>query len=367
MGQTSSSSPATIAVIIASKNGERTIGRTVRSAAEQADTFVVSDGSTDNTVVEAAKAGAYTLELAENVGKSHAVREGFEHFKILERYDAVMILDDDSLMERGFIEAAAEAMTEDVDIVTGKITTLWKKAHRWNFWLGARALSYWITQTFFRPGQSALNVINCVCGTTSVFRSTLLQELLPKGMPYVTDDLYWTLETQRMRQERKKAQRKGKWTERIPGKIVYTKKAEVHTMDPLTMKDFYKQNLRWMHGSFQGLWGHKVGRRLSLFDAFTSLLFLDAFVYLLGPAIGFGISGQIFGGNYAGLAMLFLVTYSLVGGIGGLALNKPQIFFMTPMVIVTSVLLRVCFLHALVKAIRQPTVESSAWSSPERY
>jgi cellulose synthase/poly-beta-1,6-N-acetylglucosamine synthase-like glycosyltransferase len=36
-----------IAVLIACKNGEATIGNAVRSAADQADVYVVSDGSTD--------------------------------------------------------------------------------------------------------------------------------------------------------------------------------------------------------------------------------------------------------------------------------------------------------------------------------
>jgi len=60
-----------VAVLIASKDGAATIGETVASVRSQpgVDVYVVSDGSSDDTVEQARRAGAEVLELVENVGK----------------------------------------------------------------------------------------------------------------------------------------------------------------------------------------------------------------------------------------------------------------------------------------------------------
>lgn len=72
--------PASVAVLVASKNGASSIVDTVRSAASQADVYVVSDGSDDATAYEARAAGACVLELDTNVGKPSALRLAVDHF-----------------------------------------------------------------------------------------------------------------------------------------------------------------------------------------------------------------------------------------------------------------------------------------------
>jgi cellulose synthase/poly-beta-1,6-N-acetylglucosamine synthase-like glycosyltransferase len=77
-----------VAVLIASKNGEKTIAATVRGAlANNCDVFVVSDGSTDKTISKAWKAGAIVHGLKDNVGKPAALYNGYKYFKLGEKYD----------------------------------------------------------------------------------------------------------------------------------------------------------------------------------------------------------------------------------------------------------------------------------------
>ena len=61
---------AALACVVATLNGATTIAATVAACARQADTYVVSDGSTDGTADVARAAGAtVALELDSNVGK----------------------------------------------------------------------------------------------------------------------------------------------------------------------------------------------------------------------------------------------------------------------------------------------------------
>ncbi|MGH9181035.1 MAG: glycosyltransferase family 2 protein, partial [Acidimicrobiales bacterium] len=256
----------TVAVLVASRNGAATIGGTVASAAAQGDVYVVSDGSTDTTVAEARTAGARVLELAVNVGKPSALRLAVDHFGLTRRYEALAILDDDTLIAPDFLERAADEMAPGVAIVVGQTLTRWERDHRWNVLLGSRAYGYWRYQTAIRRGQSALGVVNCVAGSNSVYRSTLLDQVLVADTPYIVDDTYWTLETQRRRL----------------GRIVYAASAKAWICDPTTLGDWYRQNLRWMWGSFQGVWGHKIGRRATRFDFAYVLLILDWILYVVG-------------------------------------------------------------------------------------
>ena len=98
MTETLSNNTGRVAVVIASKDGEATIGDTVRSAAAQAAVFVVSDGSSDRTALVAEQAGAVVLALTENIGKPAAIYRVITEFALTARFDALAILDDDTVV-----------------------------------------------------------------------------------------------------------------------------------------------------------------------------------------------------------------------------------------------------------------------------
>lgn len=341
----------TVAFLIATKNGAATVAETIRSAEAQGPVYVVSDGSDDDTVAVAEAAGAQVLHLATNVGKPTALRTAIDAFGLTRRYDAIAILDDDTVIDPDFLDHCRRALQPGVAIAVGKTMTRWDDDHAWNLWLASRAYGYWRYQATLRRGQSALNVMTCISGSNSVYRSELLDEVLVDQTPYIVDDTYWTLETHR----------------RKLGRIVYVPEATAHICDPTNLRDWYKQNLRWIWGSFQGVWGHRVGRHASLFDVTYVMQIMDWVLYVvLAPLLVLLALWR----NWVEpdtLVTLTLAGYAAGAGIAAIALRKWRLAVMAPALVVVDWLYRVVFMHAFVKTVRQPRVENCRWESPTRY
>jgi cellulose synthase/poly-beta-1,6-N-acetylglucosamine synthase-like glycosyltransferase len=288
--------------------------------------------------------------LTENVGKPAAIYRALRELELTSRYDAVAILDDDTTIAPDFVAHAIEKLVDGVAIVVGRTITRWEHEHRWNVWLGSRAYSYWRYQATLRRGQSALGVMNCISGSNSVYRSSLLDQVVIEETPYIVDDTYWTLETQR----------------RKLGRIVYAPDAHAWICDPLNLRDWYRQNLRWIWGMYQGILGHRIGRRGSWFDASCILMMLDWIAYVFGLPLLVALTVWL---DWFSLHFVFayLAGYFAWTAIAAAATRQWRIFLMTPAIMVIDVIYRVTFVHALVKTIREPRVSSCRWVSPARY
>jgi poly-beta-1,6-N-acetyl-D-glucosamine synthase len=345
-----------VAVLIACFRGAGTIGETVRAALQTGcDVYVVDDGSkrkdpADQTALKARAAGARVLELPANGGKPKALYKAFYELDLNTRYDAVAILDDDVVIEPDFIERSLEKMQDpSVGIAVGKNITWWPHEHRWNVWLAKRAFSYWNFQLTIRHPQSLFGVMNCISGSNSVYRSRLLEQVLVESTPYIVDDTYWVLEAQR----------------RNLGKVVYAPRARAHLQDPTNFHDWYRQNLRWLWGTFQGIIGHRVGRSATRFDAAYVLLILHWTLYILSAPLT--VAAMIAAAIQAPIFVLvFFAGYSFWIVIASIGLRKPRLVLFVIPIIVTDFIYRFLFVHALVKALRQPTVEHCVWESPTR-
>ena len=343
--------PMSVATLIASKDGESTIEATVASIREQCDVYVVSDGSADWTTQVAAVAGARVLELAENVGKPAAIYRAVKTWKLTERYEALVILDDDTVVAPDFVRQAIAQMRAGVGIVVGRTITQWGAERRWNVWLGLRTYAYWRHQLTIRRAQSAFNIMNCISGSNSVYRSSLLDQVLVEQTPYIVDDTYWTLETHR----------------RKLGRIVYAPAAHAYIQDPTSFRAWYRQNLRWLWGTFQGIRGHRCGRSRSWFDAAYVLLMVDWMLYIVGGPIMLGFVGASLLWDLQWAIAAVVVGY-FAWTIPAACLTKRwRLVPMTPAFIVIDWIYRVVFVHAIVKAIREPNVQSCRWESPARY
>jgi poly-beta-1,6-N-acetyl-D-glucosamine synthase len=341
-----------IAVVIASKNGEATIGETIRSAVPQADVYVVSDGSADHTAAVARESGAHVLELETNIGKPAALYRIITELELTKRYPAIAILDDDTIIEPDFVEQAMDRMVYyGTAIVVGRTITRWGHSHRWNLWLASRAYSYWRYQITMRRAQSALKVLNCISGSNSVYKSSVLEQVLVEQTPYIVDDTYWTLEVHR----------------RDLGRIVYAPQAKAHIQDPTTMRAWYKQNVRWLWGTFQGIRGHKCGRKRTRFDAWYALQMADWALYILGGPVSLALIATGVWWNPKLLLITAAIGYFAWTIPAAVALRKWRLVPMTPLLLVVDWLYRLVFVHAVVKAWRQPVVASCTWESPPRY
>lgn len=340
----------TVAVLIASRNGEQTIGETVRAALKNnVPVYVVSDASSDDTVAVAVGGGAQVLALTVNLGKPDALKAAYGYFGLGERYDAVAILDDDVIVDASFVQMALRQMSSEVAIVVGKNITWWPNKHRWNAFLASRAYAYWQYQLTVRQLQSAFNVMNCISGSNSVYRTELLDVVLRRPMRYIVDDTQWVLDTHRL----------------DLGRVVYAPRAEALLQDPTTFGAWYKQNLRWLWGTFQGVIGHKVGRKVSRFDAAYILLILQWVLYVVSGPITIGLLALTRYEMYQALATMS-VGYVLWIVLAAWRLGRPRLVVLAPMIILLDFVYRVIMVHALVKAIRQPTVAKCVWESPAR-
>jgi biofilm PGA synthesis N-glycosyltransferase PgaC len=337
-------------VLIACRNGQAEIATAVARAVEQAPVFVVSDGSDDATVAVARAAGAKVLELTKNVGKPAAIARALRHFDIPRRFATIAVIDDDTRIEPDFICQALRSMRAGVAIVVGKTVSDWTHAVRWNPWVAARAFAYWKYQLFIRRGQSALNVMTCISGSNSLYRTSVLTQVVSENTPYIVDDTYWTLETHR----------------RKLGRIVYAPKAVAYIQDPTNVSDWYRQNLRWLWGTMQGIHGHKVGRRITLFDATYLGLIFDWILYVIALPVMFVIMFAVTG-NPVRAALFYVGGYVLWAMIGAIALRRWRLVLLAPALIAVDWIQRANFIHAFVKTIREPRVASCTWSSPKRY
>ncbi len=342
-----------VAVLVASKDGAATIADTVASARAQADVYVVSDGSSDDTARASRQAGATVLDLSTNVGKPAALHRACQHFGLFARYEFVAILDDDTVIADDFVRQCLRTFAQRPEnvIVVGRTISDWPREKRWNPWIAARAYSYWRYQVALRRGQSAVNALNCVSGSNSMYRSSLLRNVLVENNPYIVDDTYWVLETHR----------------RKLGRVSYEPDAHAIIQDPTSMRDWYKQNLRWLWGTFQGIIGHKVGRTRSWFDFWYVGLILDWLLYLFAwPAL------LIVAITSDRIPALFVLLYMFVGysiwiGAASIALKRYSLLLFLPFIVVFDWLYRVNFIHAWCKALRHKTVASCTWESPTRY
>jgi cellulose synthase/poly-beta-1,6-N-acetylglucosamine synthase-like glycosyltransferase len=342
--------PAPACVLIACRNGESEIARAVGQAIGQTPVFVVSDGSTDRTAATARAAGAQVLELDQNVGKPAAIARALHSFDIPRRFATVAIVDDDTRIQPDFIRQGLRKMRAGVAIVVGKTVSDWNREVRWNPWVAARAFAYWKYQLFIRRGQSALNVMTCISGSNSLYRTSVLAQVVTENTPYIVDDTYWTLETHR----------------RKLGRIVYAPKAVAHIQDPTSVRDWYRQNLRWLWGTMQGIHGHKVGRQFTLFDLTYLGLILDWVIYVLVLPVLFVLALAL-SDDLLRAAMLYVGGYLVWAAIGAVALRRWRLVLFAPALIVVDWIQRVNFIHAFCKTLREPRVASCTWSSPKRY
>ncbi len=342
------------AVLVASKDGAGTIGDTVRAAvATGVDVYVVSDGSTDRTVETAVAAGATkVLRLTKNVGKPAALFRAVGHWKLTRRYRYLAILDDDTVVSPEFIrEALRQFDGTGAAIVVGRTVTNWSRARRWNPFLASRAYGYWRYQVMFRRLQSSLNAMNCISGSNSVYRSEILDQVLVEQTPYIVDDTYWTLEVHR----------------RGLGRIVYAPRARADICDPVNFRDWYRQNLRWLWGTFQGIHGHRVGRRATWFDFWYGLMIADWVLYLASVPFAAWLLATSSWTEIPMLLAWMTAGYAVWIVIAAVALRQWRLVLLTPAILAVDLVYRVIFVHAFVKTLRHPTVESCSWESPARY
>lgn len=350
--------PGVIAVLIASENGAASLPEAISHAVKQAPVFVVSDGSTDATPQVAVECGARVLALSENVGKPAALRCLLDHRwptlgdrRLPEAFEFLIVIDDDTVLEPGFVRLLLDKLRHPgVAAVGGMVQSSWREMPN-NPWVAARSWATWRTQLVVVRGQAAFNARTWISGASTGFRASVLDEVCRAETPYIVDDTYWCWEIHRNRR----------------GKVRFQPAARCRVQEPLTLRALYRQDLRWTWGGWQGIFGHRAGRRAQAVDVATWLMIFDLLLYVVvRPALLFAAL-LLVGLSPVDALATYVFGYIALSIFGAFVLRNWRLPLFWPALMAYDWMFRVVSIHGFIKAIRQPTINRCAWESPARY
>ncbi|GAA2775874.1 glycosyltransferase family 2 protein [Saccharopolyspora taberi] len=255
-----------VAVLIPAHNEEKVIVdslNAITSLVPRRNVHVVSDGSTDRTVELARRCGVHVITTPTNIGKAGALQQAIRRFRLVERFEVVMLLDADTHVEPGYFRAALPLFADPgVVAVAGCVRSTTRG--RAQSPVGRtvafhRQRIYTMTQYLLKFGQTwrRLNATHIVPGFASLYRTAVLPaiEVNPPGL--VIEDFNMTFEVYQKRL----------------GKVGFTPSAIAETQEPGTFGDYVKQCKRWSLGLWQTVRLHPP--RANLFTAMLALILLE--------------------------------------------------------------------------------------------
>lgn len=271
-----------VAVIIPAHNEELVIADTLNSILtliKKENVFVVSDGSKDATANIARSFNVNVLENEVGSGKAGALDKGIQHFDLINRFKAVILLDADTRLKHTYLKSALPFFNDpEIVAVAGYAATIWNpKKMNWNqlLFVSHRDRIYFLTQRFLKFGQTwkYTNVTPIVPGFASIYRTSIINKIDMNPPGLVIEDFNMTFEI-----HHKKL-----------GKVAHHPKVVGYTQDPDNAQDYFKQVKRWQLGFWQtirlhGFWTSKFW--IALFLQLTEVL-LESIVFLLLPFVLF--------------------------------------------------------------------------------
>lgn len=220
--------------------------------------FVVSDGSKDQTVRLAKKAGVNVMGLRKNVGKAQAILKLLKSQNLTRRFEYILFSDADSRLSKEFIKQIKELFKFKPACIVGTV-----KSERHGLISAYRTYEYGLTHLVYKNAQNAIRAITVAPGCASLYRSDVVEKLdFSHGT--LTEDFDWTLQIHIHKL----------------GEVVYVPKAAVITQDPPTLKDYWKQILRWYTGFWQNIFLHRLFLPIKKINLEILILMLDGFFAL---------------------------------------------------------------------------------------
>jgi len=247
-----------VAVLVPAHNEALVIEDTIGTAAAlipAANIFVVSDGSSDDTVALAEACGATVLDIVVPCGKARALKRGIDAFDLKSRFKAVLFLDADTRLDPGYFDAALPQFDDpDVACVAGYATTDWRPGDStlMRQVLNAHRERVYVTsQLFVKYGQTwkHTDVTPIVPGFASLYRTDILDAIDIDAPGLVIEDFNMTFELRN----------------KHLGHVAFTPEARAYTQDPYRLRDYTRQVRRWSLGFWQTIRRHRL--RMTTFSA----------------------------------------------------------------------------------------------------
>ncbi len=243
------------AVLVAGRNEEAVIGELVTSIKEQdypeelVDIYVVADNCTDDTAAVARAAGAEVLVRNDRlvVGKSHALDFALNRIRILKGdedgrtdYAGYFVFDADNILDPNFISSMNATYSEGYQVVTS-----YRNSKNFDSnWVAAGSAMWFLREAKFLSNARYLLHSSCAIGGTGFLISAdILEENGGWIHHLLTEDIEFS-------------------TDCIANGITigYSPDAVIYDEQPTTMRDSWRQRLRWAKGFYQVLL--KYGNRL---------------------------------------------------------------------------------------------------------
>jgi biofilm PGA synthesis N-glycosyltransferase PgaC len=269
-----------VAILIAAHNEELVIEATLIALSElipMDNVHVISDASSDRTVAIARAQGAHVAETITNVGKANAIRDGIEQFKLLESFQAVMILDADTQLDPAYFDVALPLLDDPrVVAVAGCAQTRWQRRLGFvgSILVAHRQRVYVLTQLLLKYGQTwrGVNATHIVPGFASIYRTRALREIDINPPGLVIEDFNMTFEIHAKRL----------------GRIAFHPGARAFTQDPDRYLDYTRQTKRWALGLWQTIRRHRIRARffdVTLLLLVAELITSSVLYLLLAPVV----------------------------------------------------------------------------------
>lgn len=245
-----------IGVLIPAYNEEPVMDGTINSLLDagfsQANIYIVDDRSTDRTAEIARARGVNVYTVPVNGGKAKAQIAAIGHYNLLSRYDWLVFLDGDTLIDKDFLREMTKAVYNDptVGLYLGQVKTIPNN----HIYSASRAFDYTYGQEIAKKAQDNFNVVIVAPGCASMYRTDLLKTMHIDTVT-LAEDMDLTMQVHRAGQ-----------------RVAFVPNAFVNTQDPGTFKDYHKQILRWYRGFWQVMRNHKV------FSPFTKKQNVDWYI-----------------------------------------------------------------------------------------
>lgn len=183
------------AVIIAARNEENVIGKLIDSLKKQSypseyfDIYVIVNNCTDNTAIEAKKAGAKVISCTEKVStKGEVLKYTFDLFKDNNKIDAYAIFDADNIVHHDFLAKMNDMINSGYSVAQGFRDT---KNISDNWLTSSYAILYYFQSLFLNESRYNMGKSSFLNGTGFVIKKEVIDKhgFNPKT---VTEDVEFT-------------------------------------------------------------------------------------------------------------------------------------------------------------------------------
>jgi biofilm PGA synthesis N-glycosyltransferase PgaC len=279
-----------VAVCIPAYNEEAVIEKPIKSAKKLVapeQIYVVSDGSTDQTAKIAERLQVNLLELMPGRGKARALVALIERFKLLQRYQFILFLDADTLINSQYLKRALRMFETHPYIVSiaGYAITPWRKhkiPSQRRFISAYRLRLNYMLQLSLVYGYSwkFFNAPFVIPGGCSIYKTSVLAKLHLDTPGILIEDFNLAFQI-----NKKKL-----------GKIGHLPSIYIFDEEPKDLKDYWNQVRRWNIGFFQtvrknGIWPSLFWLSIGFFSLEVSI---NALIITLLPILALILTAWLY-------------------------------------------------------------------------